>query len=798
LFCHLATTVIIDETAVLLVFWPTEKHQEKMTIIKITHSIRYHPLTAIDEEVGDLIIQGAAQHQRATGRKSYSIRVPLQLLEAYCEITAQRITIATLTSPAIEEILRGFAAAMAGQELVDLPDKRPANLCRHLFQAIAVVHTNLLGAHTVAWDFAMFSPNATQCTKIAAASDFLRWYWNGWSILRPNTPGTYLRLAQLVQPYGRSFVENIFHSLERYYRNRTGAFRTEWNHMFNYLGANNSTWPTSIFSTEVGVKQFMLAFTIAHFTYSKELESDAQSQIKNWNRFLNAVEECLCNGEIWAKLTSPIKRPLPSTKHGSETKIYQREDGILVQEKLLTTIPLHVTDSQAIDLLFFHIKNDLSTVRKWATHQAADLKKRNDHRVALAAQGDPIIEYQGRNFCKRYSLADVCATLESVDSIVPVSFLCKIYTHLTGEPCTAPELAKIYGFPVAGSLFPLQCLLVLEHPIITTEFLKSFQLYNQNGQMSGFDKDKRLLIGFKDRKQSDTREQIVELNDTSFKIVQDIIDITNFGRNKLRTQGSDSYRYLFLTSHRAVTPFKPARVTIWNEDVFRNNSGLRDELIIQFSPHSDLSEGELVEFIKRIRLTTVRASRAVEIFIQSKSSEAMSRALGHQNYYADLLSHYLPDSIMAFIKARWIRIFQKAMVCEAMKDSPHLLRVTRFTNMEELDIFLENHRIRDIPAEAADPERSQERETVERSEAVLSIGVPFLTSLLSLDAAVKASSYRDRVCGKAEYWSSFADKIKSEINNGYNRLLKKHLDTAMKLVDATKMEPLIYVSAHWI
>lgn len=769
-----------------------------MTVIKKIHSIRYHPLTAIDEEVGDLIIHGAAEYQRVKGLKSFSIRASLQLLEAYCEITGQRISMATLARPAIEEILRGFTAAMAGQEFADLTSDMRVKLCRQLFQALATAQTHIPGANTVAWDIEMSTSNTNQCATIAAASDFQRWYWNGWSILRPRYPGTYLRLAQLVLPYGRGFVEDIFDSLEMYYRNRAGSFRTEWNHMFDYLGANHTAWPKSSFSTEAGLKRFMHAFTLSHFTYSKESERDARSQIKNWNRFVNAVENCLCNGKVWAKLKLPIKRPPPSTKHGSETKVYERNDGILVQEKLLTTIPLHVTDSEAIDLLFFHIKNDLSTVRKWATHEAADLKKRHAHRMALAAQGNPITEYQGYDLYKHYSLADICATLESTGSTVPVSFLCKVYRQLTGEPCKAPKLAKVYGFPVAGSLFPLQCLLVLQHPEITTEFLKSFKLYDQNGLMSGFDEDKRLLIGFKDRKSPDVREQIIKLNDTSFNIVQDIIEITRFGRNKLRTQGSDSYRYLFLTSRKALTPFQQANVTIWNENSFINNSGLRDALIFQFSPHCDLPEDELVEFIKRIRLTRIRASRAVEVFILTKSAEAMSKALGHENYYPDLLSHYLPDSIMAFINARWIRIFQKAMVCEAMKDSPHLLKVTRFNSMEELDKFLENHRIKEIPPQAADPERSDERKSVNISEAVLSIGVPFLASLLSLDAAVKASSNRDRVCGKAEYWSSFADKIKSEITNGYNRLLKKHLDVALKLVDATKMEALIYAPAHWV
>lgn len=93
----------------------------------------------------------------------------------------------------------------------------------------------------------------------------------------------------------------------------------------------------------------------------------------------------------------------------------------------------------------------------------------------------------------------------------------------------------------------------------------------------------------------------------------------------------------------------------------------------------------------------------MEIFIQSKSSEKMSDALGHEHYYPDLLSHYLPDAILAFIKARWIRIFQKALVCVAMEESPHLLRVTKFTSIDELDAFLENHRIEEIPSEASDP-----------------------------------------------------------------------------------------------
>nr|ACP17947.1 hypothetical protein [Pseudomonas nitroreducens] len=775
----------------------THKKLVKMTIIKDTRAIRCHPLVAIDPDVANLITHGAALHQRAFRLKNFSIRVPMMLLEAFCDIAGLRITIDTLRSPEIEEIMQGFSAAMAGNALVGREKEKCAADCRDLYHSLAWARGRIPGAHAFSWTRALFQPDPAVCAKIDSTSEGKRWYWAGWSILCPRQPSVYLRLGQLVAPYGRAFVEAMFAEIEKYLRGRTIVFRAEWNEMFDYLGEHQSIWPVSTFRTEAGVKSFMHALTVAHFTKAKELQKDAKSQIKNWNRFVNSIEACLCRTGVWANLTSPIKRPPPSTKHGSETKLKEREDGLLVQEKLLTSIPLHVTDSEAVEVLFFHIKNDLATVRSWATHQAADLKSRHDHRVSLAQNGQPIIEHKGRGVAKQHTLADLCATLEAADSKVPSEFLCKVHYRATGEACDVIDLAKIYGFPVKGSLFPHQCLLVLEHPEITTEFLKSFELYNKQGQLTGFDEEKRLLTGYKSRKQSDTREQIIELNDTSFQIVKDVIEITNVGRRKLRAQGNDSYRYLFITSGKALIPFQLATVTVWNDTIFNNYSDLREQLIAQFSPHSDLPIDELAEFIKRVRLTKIRASRAVEIFIQKKSSEAMSKALGHEHYYPDLLSHYLPDAILAFIKARWIRIFQKALVCEAMKDSPHLLRATRFNTMNELDKFLDYHRIKEIPSQASDPERKEQWEVIETSEAVLSIGVPFLASLLSLEAAVTASTDRARVCGKAEYWTSFADKIKAEITNGHNRLLKKHMNAALKLVDAKNMEKLIYVPAHW-
>ncbi|WP_409487853.1 hypothetical protein ACK1U3_17190 [Pseudomonas promysalinigenes] len=764
-----------------------------MTIIKNTLAIRQHPLTAIDGEVGDLILQAAESLRQSLNLKSFVIRPQLMALEAYCDVMGHRVTMDTLRCPEIQEILEGFTTAMAGQALIALPDKESIKFCRTLYKVLDEARAKYPDHHPLDWDFRNFKPDQAVCAAIrASASEFHEWYWKGWDIQQPRQPAVYLRLAQLVAPYGRTFVQDVYDELLQYFRNRTGRFRSEWNVLFDYLAKRHRSWPLSRLKTEAGLKHFMQEFSISYFSNAKEAELDARSQIKNWNRFLNSVEQCLCKPTIWASISSPIRRPPPDTKHGSETKVVEDEEGTLVQEKLLTNIPLHVTDAEAVEILFFHIKRDVATVRNWAMAQAADLKSRYEWRIEQAKNGATIKEYEGKGLYKTYTVADICATLEDVNSNVPTAFLCKTYNNATGSKYGAPELANTLGFAVAGSLFPFQCLLVLEHPEITTEFLKSFELYNQDGQLVGFDEEKRQLRGYKDRKQPEVREQIIDLNDQSFAIVKNIIAITSLGRRTLKAEKNDDWRYLFITSGKALKPFQVAQTTKWNDNSFTNNRTLRDRLLREFRPHSDLPDDELVEFIKRVRLTRIRPSRAVEIFIQSKSSEKMSDALGHEHYYPDLLSHYLPDAIMAFIKARWIRIFQKALVCVAMEESPHLLRVTKFTSIDELDTFLENHRIKEIPREASDPERKAQREEIESSEAVLSIGVPFLASLLSLEAAVKAATNRARVCGKAEYWASIAEKIQTEITSGRKGQLKKYLATALEMVDATKMEALIY------
>lgn len=497
-----------------------------MTIVKDTSAITYHPLTAIDTEVADLIVRGAEAYKHDAQIHAFTIRPSLQLLEAYCDITGQRITMETLRSSAIQKILEGFTAAMTGEQLVVLASKLNATFCRRPFHSLKAARATDESLYPLEWHHQLFMPQPHVCATIASATSFQVWYWAGWSILkdgysnqRKSKSNVNLRMAQLVGHYGRGFLEKMYAQIEMYYRNRPSYFRAEWNCMFDYLAKHYSKWPENVLRTEEGAKAFMMEFTHSEFRDAKEAGFDGQTKLRSWGQFLTSVETCLCKSDVWTTLSSGFWRPPYKGKQGWETRIEENEDGILVQEKLLTTIPLHITDAEAVDTLFYYMKRDLAVVRNWANQQVVDLKCRHERRLSLAKDGRVITDYFGKGMAKRYSLEDVYATLENIDSQVPLSFLCKVYRYVTGEPCDVAHLAHVFGYPVKGSLYPFQCLLVLEHTEITPEFFSGLELYNQEGQLTGIKHDTRQLIGYKNRKSSEVSEQVIDLNDTSYALV---------------------------------------------------------------------------------------------------------------------------------------------------------------------------------------------------------------------------------------------------------------------------------------
>ncbi len=178
----------------------------------------------------------------------------------------------------------------------------------------------------------------------------------------------------------------------------------------------------------------------------------------------------------------------------------------------------------------------------------------------------------------------------------------------------------------------------------------------------------------------------------------------------------------------------------------------------------------------------------------------MAKALGHARYDTLLMRRYLPEAILAFFQTRWIRIFQKGFICEAMKDSPYLLEAANFSNIEELHSFLANHALKLIPHHLSNPEHTtaeNEINTDQRVKQVLiSIDPGIMTALVSLEKAVDIALTPEKVCGRATYWADLSRKVVAEINRGNDYLLKQHLSDALTHCNPEKMKELIYETSQ--
>ncbi len=92
----------------------------------------------------------------------------------------------------------------------------------------------------------------------------------------------------------------------------------------------------------------------------------------------------------------------------------------------------------------------------------------------------------------------------------------------------------------------------------------------------------------------------------------------------------------------------------------------------------------------------MRASCGVRVYLETNSVHEMSKVLGHEHYDPKLINHYLPKPLWDYFTNRWVRLFQNAIVYEAMKDSPYLFDAMDI-NEDELRQFLANHRLKVIP-----------------------------------------------------------------------------------------------------
>ena len=105
---------------------------------------------------------------------------------------------------------------------------------------------------------------------------------------------------------------------------------------------------------------------------------------------------------------------------------------------------------------------------------------------------------------------------------------------------------------------------------------------------------------------------------------------------------------------------------------------------------STLSGNDAKILSELISLRNIRKARGLQVYLQTRSLQSVAEELGHKQMDAKLLTSYLPEPLMDFFNARWIRNFQNAILFEAMKDSKYKLDAVNMTT-KDIEEFLTNH-----------------------------------------------------------------------------------------------------------
>lgn len=752
-----------------------------------------------------LIANASSRLEPSVGRH---IQVLIRMLECFLQISGQKISQETFSSPEFGPIYRTFIGAIWSGKIIDRSPAWKSTVTRALNALFSALLTDEV-PQAATYRPVPACPIANNPEIQNCIDEFYRlplidekiWLWRGWlaetrcgKLLGLPLFGLYVRM-------GREFTEQFFNVCDVYSRARRGYQLAGLNELTRFI----AEYPKRCTPTDLQDPKFTTIFWrefLAFYMVSRFANGNGpriSSLVSEWRkRVVNFVTEALEPSGLIAKPYGELPSPAPNYVAGSRTNIRTTESGEEVKVKLITDIPLQVTDEEAMQLLFHQIQSDHDVFVEWAEWATKDIWNRYQRRIALAPEGvvrelhSVGMKYGGRRWQtdrrNPKHLQNAAAT----------------FSHYGFRPeSTARELSSLYPFPitqtarelalpVTDALYPHCILLVAEHPVITPSYLENLELFDRNGYRCGFVSTDggALLVGCKFRKGARLGEQKVALTPRTSAIVEQIIALTQPIRDFLKAENNDDWRYLLLTCKKAFG--YPSRV----QDLsLKTYIKIRvDEFADSLGNTCKLSHGERLALVTRFSLVALRSSAAVLVYLRTGSVEAMSKALGHATHEHRLLSSYLPEPIAAFFQDRWIQIFQTGVVVQSLEGSEFLLEATRFESMDELDEFLRNHALKVPPPNIQDDQQMEAGcdATMASNQVVFGVNAGILTALLSLQVAVEQSTRQ--VSAKARYWAGIGERlvafIESELNNRPD--LKGCLRRARLKTDPAAMVPILY------
>lgn len=709
------------------------------TIIQNSFILQYYPYKNIDQEILELFDDSSMDKTKVNFIK--------RALNVYLNITNQKLSFIELSSDKFKEIIDDLYLFL-NVEYFNLSSETLRTAKQQLQKSIAYFKLQIPNLDN-------YNIN-TKHSKLNFKIDNNKInYFNGWFLTSKNNKQTiFINLISFYEILGKDKTELIHKNAQRYVSrfelDTSKSFLAMLNDFSKFLNKKELKELKRNIYNESYLFNLLKDFCFDFFQGEQNNSKCMYNSKKKWNKFTVAFEEVFLDGKILPKLTNSLPKAPNHEKKGFERRI-KLSNGKQVKTKLITEIPLNITDNVAMDILFKKIKNDIKLTLDWADYKIEQLNNSYNKDLAVKCFG-------------------------------------KTVSHIQEELKTRTTIEKLKeGFINSYDLDSFMFLLISEHPQITESYLLNFELYDELNNLSGYIKtdESSYLIGYKKRRGSELAEQKILLNSKTQKLIENIFHLTKDYREFLKYQNNDDWRYLFL--HGGANGIEPQR---YKKSFVPAPSNLKikeaQKRIEFFKDYLSCSHEEASRFVSNMTMTKLRASIAVQLYLEQNDTQKMAEALGHRKYKPELLSFYLPEPILDFFQSRWIRIFQKGIICEAMKDSENFFKASKFNSMEELEEFMSLHSLKNTP-------NIQKNVTKENNKDEIYIGVneEILNVLLSLEKAVELAN--EEVSSKAIYWAKFSSKLQNEIlNNKSNIQFVKDLEKAKMHIEPGLFQEVIY------
>ena len=586
-------------------------------------------------------------------------------------------------------------------------------------------------------------------------------FWRQRGVVNSNGEIIWIDITPLFHKYGIRFAEALHLTIREYHIKQTHQQIPFIKDFIAFISDPEKSFKAS--DLKDSSKTAIILREFCGFVIRKNENKVNYSGLKRiWDQFRFLMINHICEAGLVAHPAGGFVI-LPSTgmpiAHTSKTA-----DGGYIHTKLLVDVPLHVPSAQVISEIRRDLRKTLEMVDTWTRSEINNIWSRYVAREEAASRGI----FRPTNSDGTLGGSSIKPSFADNSWFENASANFKAYGFVPAQlfrrtkilyPVPLGETAGLLGLPTHGALLPHAAFLVAQHNQITPAFLEDLEIFDESGKIDSLVEvdEKHIIRGFKLRRGKKLAQQTLTLTEQAAIVVHQVLMLTQPLRDWLRGQGNPLWRRLFLSSGEGFTKPSPVHFS-----ALTSNPGDVQSLAESFESALNIERSTARSLAERFSLVSLRASSAIEGFFDNPDEAALSATLGHAAFSPKLLDRYLPPPIRAYFRQRSIRLYQSAIICEAMKDSRHLLRAAAFESAVELEEFLLHSALRVKPQDLIDADKKLSSKQ-DDGKVLVAVNVQNLLVYMELEAK-RLAKPNDMVQEEIE-WAQFGQRVISEIRN---------------------------------